>query len=65
MIVITQRRQLGKIGDHIIYGVDKSQLITIPHSSVQSDVSNSGREVRYKSINPLESRISLFSAFFN
>ena len=46
MILCTKRRQIGNICGHAIYGIDETQLLTIAHPSVQSDLANSRVEVR-------------------
>ncbi|KAJ6297286.1 hypothetical protein OIU78_022925 [Salix suchowensis] len=46
LILVTKRRQIGFICGHAIYGIDESQLITIPHVSVQTDVAHSKTELR-------------------
>ena len=46
MILCTKRRQIGNICGHAIYGIDDTQLLTIAHPSVQSDLANSRVEVR-------------------
>ena len=48
LILVTKRRQIGCICGHVIYCIDESQMITIPHSSVQTDVATSKNELRYK-----------------
>lgn len=48
LILVTKRRQIGCICGHAIYCIDESQMITIPHSSVQTDVATSKNELRYK-----------------
>lgn len=47
LILVTKRRQIGCICGHAIYSIDESQLITIPHISMQSDVAHSKTELRY------------------
>lgn len=47
LILVTKRRQIGCICGHAIYSIDESQLITIPHVSIQSDVAHSKTELRY------------------
>jgi hypothetical protein len=47
LILVTKRRQIGFICGHAIYGIDESQLITIPHVTVQTDVAHSKAELRY------------------
>ncbi|KAG0615581.1 hypothetical protein M758_5G052900 [Ceratodon purpureus] len=50
MILVTKRRQIGSICGHAIYCIEESQLITVPHPSVQTEVSNSKDELRYKKL---------------
>uniref|UniRef100_A0A0E0EGY8 SAC domain-containing protein n=1 Tax=Oryza meridionalis TaxID=40149 RepID=A0A0E0EGY8_9ORYZ len=50
LILVTKRRQIGCICGHPIYCIDESQMITIPHSSVQTDVATSKNELRYKKL---------------
>ncbi|KAJ7282190.1 hypothetical protein O6H91_10G028800 [Diphasiastrum complanatum] len=50
MILITKRRQIGTLCGHPIYGIEQNQLITVPHSSAQSDVAHSRAELRYKKL---------------
>lgn len=47
MIVVTRRRQIGTVCGHAIYSIEESQLITVPHSTVQSEASYSKVELRY------------------
>ncbi|KAJ4701195.1 Phosphoinositide phosphatase family protein [Melia azedarach] len=61
LILVTKRRQIGCICGHAIYSIDESQLITIPHVSVQSDVAHSKPELRYKK---LLSSVDLTKDFF-
>ncbi|XP_011003983.1 PREDICTED: phosphoinositide phosphatase SAC1-like isoform X1 [Populus euphratica] len=61
LILVTKRRQIGFICGHAIYGIDESQLITIPHVSVQTDVAHSKAELRYKK---LLSSVDLTKDFF-
>ena len=58
LILVTKRRQIGCICGHAIYCIDESQMITIPHSSVQTDVATSKNELRYK-------KEPFFSALFH
>ncbi|CAK9178091.1 unnamed protein product [Ilex paraguariensis] len=46
LILVTKRRQIGSICGHAIYCIDESQIITIPHVSVQTDVAHSKTELR-------------------
>jgi hypothetical protein len=48
LILVTKRRQVGCICGHAIYCIDESQMITIPHTTVQTDVANSKNELRYR-----------------
>ncbi|XP_074269203.1 phosphatidylinositol-3-phosphatase SAC1 [Silene latifolia] len=61
LILVTKRRQIGCICGHAIYAIDESQLITIPHASVQTDVAYSKTELRYKK---LLSSVDLTKDFF-
>ncbi|KAJ6757892.1 POLYPHOSPHOINOSITIDE PHOSPHATASE [Salix koriyanagi] len=61
LILVTKRRQIGFICGHVIYGIDESQLFTIPHVSVQTDVAHSKAELRYKK---LLSSVDLTKDFF-
>ncbi|KAG9144517.1 hypothetical protein Leryth_010735 [Lithospermum erythrorhizon] len=61
LVLVTKRRQIGSICGHAIYCIDESQIITIPHVSVLSDVSHSKTELRYKK---LLSSVELTKDFF-
>ncbi|KAL9245477.1 hypothetical protein vseg_019124 [Gypsophila vaccaria] len=61
LILVTKRRQIGCICGHAIYSIDESQLITIPHASVQTDLAYSKTELRYKK---LLSSVDLTKDFF-
>ncbi|KGN63262.2 phosphoinositide phosphatase SAC1 isoform X2 [Cucumis sativus] len=61
LILVTKRRQIGCICGHAIYGIDETQLITVPHVSVQTDVAHSKTELRYKK---LLSSVDLTKDFF-
>lgn len=61
LILVTKRRQIGCICGHAIYGIDETQLITVPHVSIQSDVAHSKTELRYKK---LLSSVDLTKDFF-
>ncbi|KAJ8759539.1 hypothetical protein K2173_007159 [Erythroxylum novogranatense] len=50
LILVTKRRQIGCICGHAIYGIDETQLITIPHVTIQTDVAHSKTELRYKKL---------------
>ncbi|XP_059459748.1 phosphatidylinositol-3-phosphatase SAC1 isoform X1 [Corylus avellana] len=61
LILVTKRRQIGCLCGHAIYSIEESQLITIPHVSVQTDVAHSKTELRYKK---LLSSVDLTKDFF-
>ncbi|KAL1533835.1 Phosphoinositide phosphatase sac1, variant 2 [Salvia divinorum] len=61
LILVTKRRQIGSICGHAIYSIDESQIITVPHVSVQTDVAHSKTEQRYKK---LLSSVDLTNDFF-
>ncbi|XP_021767175.1 phosphoinositide phosphatase SAC1-like isoform X1 [Chenopodium quinoa] len=61
LILVTKRRQIGCICGHAVYAIDESQMITIPHASVQTDVAYSKTELRYKK---LLSSVDLTKDFF-
>ncbi|CAJ1978233.1 unnamed protein product [Sphenostylis stenocarpa] len=61
LILVTKRRQIGSICGHAIYSIKESQLITIPHISIQSDLAHSKTELRYKK---LLSSVDLTKDFF-
>ncbi|TQD91947.1 hypothetical protein C1H46_022463 [Malus baccata] len=61
LILVTKRRQIGSICGHAIYSIDESQLITIPHVTIQTDVAHSKTELRYKK---LLSSVDLTKDFF-
>ncbi|KAL4202284.1 hypothetical protein AMTRI_Chr02g220260 [Amborella trichopoda] len=61
LILVTKRRQIGSVCGHAIYSIEESQMITIPHSSVQSDIATSKNELRYKK---LLSSVDLTKDFF-
>ncbi|OWM85087.1 hypothetical protein CDL15_Pgr027874 [Punica granatum] len=46
LILVKKRRQIGCICGHAIYGIEESELITIPHVSVQTDLAHSKTELR-------------------
>ncbi|KAE8719953.1 Phosphoinositide phosphatase SAC2 [Hibiscus syriacus] len=50
MLLITKRRKIGAICGHIIYAITKSEMITIPNTSVQSNMAYSKNEKRYKKL---------------
>ncbi|KAF2297363.1 hypothetical protein GH714_021926 [Hevea brasiliensis] len=61
LILVTKRQQIGCICGHAIYSIDESQLITIPHVSIQTYVAYSKTELRYKK---LLSSVDLTKDFF-
>ncbi|KAM6563264.1 hypothetical protein CsatB_023262 [Cannabis sativa] len=61
LILVTKRRQIGCVCGHAIYSIDESQLVPIPHVSIQTDVSHSKTELRYKK---LLSSVDLTKDFF-
>ncbi|XP_068313075.1 phosphatidylinositol-3-phosphatase SAC1-like isoform X2 [Pyrus communis] len=61
LILVTKRRQIGSICGHAIYSIEESQLITIPHVTIQTDVAYSKTELRYKK---LLSSVDLTKDFF-
>ncbi|CAA0827794.1 Phosphoinositide phosphatase SAC1 [Striga hermonthica] len=61
MILVRKRRQIGCICGHAIYSIDESQIITIPHVSVQTDIAHSKTELRYRK---LLSSVDLMNDFF-
>ncbi|XP_050894209.1 phosphatidylinositol-3-phosphatase SAC1 isoform X2 [Lathyrus oleraceus] len=61
LILVTKRKQIGSICGHAIYSIKESQLITIPHVSIQSDLAHSKTELRYKK---LLSSVDLTKDFF-
>ncbi|XP_027094603.1 phosphatidylinositol-3-phosphatase SAC1-like isoform X1 [Coffea arabica] len=61
LVLVTKRRQIGCICGHAIYSIDESQIISIPHSTVQTDIAHSKTELRYKK---LLSSVDLTKDFF-
>lgn len=61
LVLVTKRRQIGSLCGHAIYSIDESQIITIPHVSVQTDLAHSKTELRYKK---LLSSVDLTKDFF-
>lgn len=47
MLLITERREIGAIFGHTIYAVAKSEIITLPNSTVQSNMPVSRDEYRF------------------
>jgi hypothetical protein len=50
MLLITKRKKVGEICGHTVYGIAESQMIAIPHPSIQSKVAKSEAELRYKKL---------------
>ncbi|KAG6513310.1 phosphoinositide phosphatase SAC3-like [Zingiber officinale] len=50
MLLITERREIGAIFGHTIYAVAKSEIITLPNSTVQSNMTVSRDEYRYRKL---------------
>ncbi|KAL9387625.1 hypothetical protein Peur_020749 [Populus x canadensis] len=50
MLLITKRRKIGAICGHTVYSITKSEMIPIPNSTVQSNMTNSKNENRYKKL---------------
>lgn len=46
MLLVTKRRQVGTLFGHAIYTVEESQVLTVPHHTVQSEIALSKVEVR-------------------
>lgn len=47
MLLITERREVGTLFGHTIYAVAKSEIITLPNSTVQSNMTVSRDEYRF------------------
>ncbi|XP_071741977.1 phosphoinositide phosphatase SAC2-like [Rutidosis leptorrhynchoides] len=50
MLLITKRRKIGVICGHAVYAITKSEILPIPHSTVQLSVAYSKNENRYKKL---------------
>ncbi|XP_061361914.1 phosphoinositide phosphatase SAC2-like isoform X2 [Gastrolobium bilobum] len=50
MMLITKRRKIGTICGHTIYAITKSEMVPIPHATVQSKMACSNDEKRYKKL---------------
>ncbi|XWS70129.1 hypothetical protein CRYUN_Cryun03dG0022700 [Craigia yunnanensis] len=50
MLLITKRRQIGAICGHNVYAVSKSEMIPLPNSTVNSSITDSQNENRYKKL---------------
>ncbi|KAB5574059.1 hypothetical protein DKX38_001253 [Salix brachista] len=46
MLLITKRRKIGAICGHIVYAINKSEMIPIPNSTVRSSMTSSKNENR-------------------
>jgi hypothetical protein len=65
MILVTKRRQIGTLCGHAIYCIDESQLITVPHSTVQTEASHSKVELRFSSsLSPIVTKLRLTCVFW-
>lgn len=47
MLIITKRKQIGAIRGHTVYAIAKSEMIALPHSTVESDMTYSKYENRF------------------
>ncbi|KAJ0805242.1 putative histone acetyltransferase [Helianthus annuus] len=45
LILVTKRKQIGSICGHAIYSIQETQILTIPHVSVQTDLAHSKTEL--------------------
>ncbi|KAL9228488.1 hypothetical protein vseg_004065 [Gypsophila vaccaria] len=50
ILLITQRKEIGRICGHPIYAISEYKMIPIPHSNVMSYMNNSERENRCKKL---------------
>ncbi|XP_058781494.1 phosphoinositide phosphatase SAC2-like [Vicia villosa] len=50
MLLITNRKKIGKICGHNVYAITKSEMVPIPHPSVRSKLAYSKDENRYKKL---------------
>ncbi|MCD7455894.1 hypothetical protein HAX54_030045 [Datura stramonium] len=50
LLVITERRKIGKICGHAVYAITKSKMFPVPNSTVLSDMAYSKDENRYKKL---------------
>ncbi|KAJ0087014.1 hypothetical protein Patl1_07169 [Pistacia atlantica] len=64
LILVTKRRQIGCICGHAIYSIDESQLITIPHVSIQSDMAHSKLNSDHGVKNSKVKRMAMYSQVF-
>ncbi|MFS7957547.1 putative SAC domain, polyphosphoinositide phosphatase Fig4 [Helianthus anomalus] len=46
LILVTKRKQMGSICGHAIYSIQVTQILTIPHVSVQRCLAHSKTELR-------------------
>ena len=50
---------MGTISNHAIYGIEESQIYTIPDSTVQTEASNTKAEIRFVSLKVLNYNITM------
>ncbi|CAI8598476.1 unnamed protein product [Vicia faba] len=50
MLIITNRKKIGKICGHSVYAITKSEMVPIPHPSVRSKLAYAKDENRYKKL---------------
>ncbi|TKY64217.1 Phosphoinositide phosphatase SAC2 [Spatholobus suberectus] len=50
MLLITKRRKIGTICGHTIYAITKSEMVPIPHATLQPKMAYSKDENRYKKL---------------
>ncbi|PHU19867.1 Phosphoinositide phosphatase SAC1, partial [Capsicum chinense] len=60
LVLVKKRRQIGCMCGHAIYSIDESQIIAIPHVSVQTDVAHSKTELSAKKVQICTKRTLLF-----
>ncbi|GJP55225.1 hypothetical protein CLOM_g14198 [Closterium sp. NIES-68] len=48
LILVRRRRQVGSMRGHAVWRIEESQVLTVPHAAVQTDVAKSNMEQRYK-----------------
>ncbi|KAI3495678.1 hypothetical protein L1887_38024 [Cichorium endivia] len=61
MLIITQRRPIGSIGGHIVYAINKTEMIALSDSTTQINLTTWRHENRYKK---LLSMVDLTKDFF-
>ncbi|XP_076882515.1 phosphatidylinositol-3-phosphatase SAC1-like [Bidens hawaiensis] len=50
LILVTKRTQIGSICGHPVFSIQETQIVTIPHVSVQTDIAHSKTEQRYRKL---------------